>query len=127
VTILLEPFVQLGDSKDKYEGFYIDLLELIRAQLNFTYDIYLIPDGKFGIKESTGNWNGMVEHLVIGAADIALGPLSITSDRKRDIDFTAPIFDLVGTSILIRPGRVKYSLFKFIQVKNKPSYPILIV
>lgn len=48
---------------------------MIREDLNFTYDLYIVPDGKFGAVEQTGNWNGMIGQLISGEADIALGPL----------------------------------------------------
>jgi hypothetical protein len=45
---------------------------MIKDDLNFTYELYLVPDGKFGAMEQTGNWNGMIGQLVSGEADIAL-------------------------------------------------------
>jgi hypothetical protein len=51
---------------------------MIREDLNFTYSLYLVPDGKFGAMEQTSNWNGMIGQLVSGEADIALGPISVS-------------------------------------------------
>lgn len=49
----------------KFEGFCIDLLQMIAEQLGFHYQLYLVPDGKFGAKNvKTGEWNGMVRELM---------------------------------------------------------------
>ncbi|KAI6188571.1 CRE-GLR-7 protein [Aphelenchoides besseyi] len=119
VTILQEPFIETGGSKETfgYQGYCIDLLEMIRQDLNFTYELYLVPDGKFGATERTGNWNGMIGQLVSGEADIALGPISVIAERESDIDFTVSFYDLVGTTILMKRTEVEYSLFKFLMAK----------
>ena len=49
----------------KYEGFCIDLLQMIAEQLGFQYTIYLVPDNNFGAKNIyTNEWNGMVKELI---------------------------------------------------------------
>ena len=49
----------------KFEGFCIDLLQLIAEQLGFHYKLYLVPDGNFGAKNiKTNEWNGMVRELI---------------------------------------------------------------
>ncbi|KAI6240026.1 hypothetical protein M3Y99_00486300 [Aphelenchoides fujianensis] len=124
VTILQEPFVENGGPAETFgfQGYCIDLMESIRADLNFTYDLYLVPDGKFGAIEQTGNWNGMIGQLVSGEADIALGPISVIAEREADIDFTVSFYDLVGTTILMRRNEVEYSLFKFLMVLEWPVW-----
>ncbi|KAI6199349.1 Protein CBR-GLR-7 [Aphelenchoides besseyi] len=105
---LQEPFVALGGPSETFgfQGYCIDLIEMIRKELKFTYELYLVPDGKFGSMEQTGNWNGMIGQLVSGEADIALGPISQISEREVDVDFTTPFYDLVGTAILMRRTEV---------------------
>ncbi|KAI6215439.1 Protein CBR-GLR-7 [Aphelenchoides besseyi] len=119
-----EPFIETGGPKETfgYQGYCIDLLEMIRQDLNFTYDLYLVPDGKFGAIERTGNWNGMIGQLVSGEADIALGPISVIAERESDIDFTVSFYDLVGTTILMKRTEVEYSLFKFLMVLEWPVW-----
>ena len=40
------------------------LLEVARV-LNFTFTLYMVPDGNWGGKNTTsGQWNGMVKELV---------------------------------------------------------------
>lgn len=51
---------------NEFEGYCIDLLALLKEDLNFTYDLYLIEDNKFGSVDENGNWNGMMGALVTG-------------------------------------------------------------
>lgn len=41
------------------KGFCIDILKKIAKQVKFTYDLYLVTNGKHG-KKVNGTWNGMV-------------------------------------------------------------------
>ncbi|CAJ0607011.1 unnamed protein product [Cylicocyclus nassatus] len=117
------PFVQkTGNTEQPYEGYCIDLIELIRKELNFNYTIYEVEDGTFGTIDQNGNWNGLIGALVSGSADIALAPLSVTAERENDVDFTVPYYDLVGTTILMRRTDADYSLFKFMKVLEWPVW-----
>ncbi|KAA8584826.1 hypothetical protein FQN60_003520 [Etheostoma spectabile] len=44
------------------KGFCIDILKKIAKQVKFTYDLYLVTNGKHG-KKINGTWNGMVGEL----------------------------------------------------------------
>ncbi|CAD5215980.1 unnamed protein product [Bursaphelenchus okinawaensis] len=124
VTILQEPFVQTGGPDETFglTGYCIDLLVKIQEQLNFTYEIYEVPDKKFGVLESTGNWNGLIGDLISGQADMAIGPISVIAERETQIDFTVPFYDLVGTTILMKRDEIEYSLFKFLMVLEWPVW-----
>uniref|UniRef100_A0AAZ3QBA0 Ionotropic glutamate receptor L-glutamate and glycine-binding domain-containing protein n=1 Tax=Oncorhynchus tshawytscha TaxID=74940 RepID=A0AAZ3QBA0_ONCTS len=41
------------------KGFCIDILKKIAKHVKFTYDLYLVTNGKHG-KKINGTWNGMV-------------------------------------------------------------------
>ena len=65
------PFVMRKDPKSspnttqEFEGLSIDILEELKNRLKFNYRIYLVPDGKFGVRDrSTGQWNGIVEQIL---------------------------------------------------------------
>ncbi|CAJ0595108.1 unnamed protein product [Cylicocyclus nassatus] len=119
----LPPFVQVSeDPKKPYEGYCIDLIELIREELNFTYTIYEVEDGSFGSVDRNGNWNGLIGALMSGSADIALAPLTVNAERENVVDFTVPYYDLVGTTILMRKPDVEHSLFKFTKVLKWPVW-----
>lgn len=55
---------------DRYEGFCVDLLKDIADEMEFRYTFYLVPDGKYGAPEKSGengekeNWTGMVRELM---------------------------------------------------------------
>ena len=51
---------------DRYEGFCVDLVAEIGKLLNFNFDLYLVPDGKFGAKNEDGEWNGVIRELLNG-------------------------------------------------------------
>jgi ABC-type amino acid transport substrate-binding protein len=118
VTILQEPYVQNDGPSETFgfRGYCIDLLKILQKELNFTYELYLVPDKKFGRLDQTGIWSGMISELVSGQADIALGPISVTNERDVDVDFTRNYYYPVGTTILMRKKKPDYSLFKFVMV-----------
>lgn len=50
----------------RYEGFCIDLLNAIAKELGFNYELYLVPDKRFGAENiTTGEWNGLVRELIL--------------------------------------------------------------
>ena len=51
---------------EEYDGYCIDLLKLLQQDLNFTYDLFLVEDNKFGSVDNNGNWDGMIGALVNG-------------------------------------------------------------
>ena len=46
------------------QGFCIDLLNKLQEMMNFTYDIYVVEDGKFGSEQADGTWNGVVGDII---------------------------------------------------------------
>lgn len=49
----------------RYEGFCIDLLKRISAQVGFQYTIRLVPDHMYGVYDpETKTWNGIVQELM---------------------------------------------------------------
>ena len=55
----------------KYEGYCIDLLTRLQETLGFQYELYVVPDGNFGVEDpKTGQWNGMVGELVHDVSEL---------------------------------------------------------
>ena len=82
-------------------GLMVDLLGLIQNKLGFNYELYLVPDGKYGaIDDSTGRWNGMIGEVLYGHADMALGSITINAQRSQVVDFTSP-YGEVGIGMMI--------------------------
>ena len=50
---------------DIYEGYVVDLAEIISKRLNIKFEIQIVKDGKYGSKDESGNWNGMVNELLL--------------------------------------------------------------
>uniref|UniRef100_A0A8C7XYP2 Glutamate receptor n=1 Tax=Oryzias sinensis TaxID=183150 RepID=A0A8C7XYP2_9TELE len=119
-TILEEPYVMLKKSdralvgNDRFEGFCIDLLKELAGLLGFTYEIRLVPDGKYGSQDDKGQWNGMIRELIEHRADLAVAPLTITYTREKFIDFSKPFMSM-GISILYRkPNSTNSGFFSFL-------------
>ncbi|XP_024128856.1 glutamate receptor ionotropic, NMDA 3B [Oryzias melastigma] len=82
-------------------GYCIDLLEKLAEDMGFTFDLYIVGDGKYGALSGTGRWTGLVGDLLSGAADMAVTSFSINSARSRVIDFTSPFYS-TSLGILVR-------------------------
>ncbi|KAK7886322.1 hypothetical protein WMY93_025943 [Mugilogobius chulae] len=54
------------------KGFCIDILKRLAKIVGFTYDLYLVTNGKHG-KKIDGVWNGMIGEVVYKRADMAIG------------------------------------------------------
>uniref|UniRef100_A0A8C1NK77 Glutamate receptor n=1 Tax=Cyprinus carpio TaxID=7962 RepID=A0A8C1NK77_CYPCA len=114
-----EPYVMLKKSdkalvgNDRFEGFCIDLLKELASILGFSYEIHLVPDGKYGFQDDKGQWNGMIKELMEHRADLAVAPLTITFMREKAIDFSKPFLN-TGISILYRrPNGTNSGFFSF--------------
>lgn len=62
-------------------GISIDLLVKISRDMNFTFGLYLVSDGYFGVSKEKGHWDGIVNELRTGAAHMAFTAFSVTSSR----------------------------------------------
>ncbi|CAB1451905.1 unnamed protein product [Pleuronectes platessa] len=83
-------------------GYCIDLLEKLAEDMGFTFDLYIVGDGKYGALSGTGRWTGLVGDLLGGTADMAVSSFSINSARSRVIDFTSPFYS-TSLGILVPP------------------------
>nr|XP_032800504.1 glutamate receptor 4-like isoform X5 [Petromyzon marinus] len=88
----------------RYEGYVVDLAEELSRALGFSYVLSLVPDGRYGRREpGTRVWQGMIGEVLYGRADLAVAPLTITSERAAVVDFTKP-FMTVGISAMLLGG-----------------------
>ncbi|KAL4229778.1 Glutamate receptor 2 [Mactra antiquata] len=123
-TIDNQPFVSYREfdngkplvGNDRFEGFCIDMMEIVGEIANFSYTLRLVEDNvsPYGaFDNNTGSWNGVIGELLRGEADLALASLSITHDREEAVYFTKPYMN-TGISIMIkRPEREKPGVFSF--------------
>ncbi|XP_061896926.1 glutamate receptor ionotropic, NMDA 3B [Entelurus aequoreus] len=82
-------------------GYCVDLLEKLAEDMGFTFDLYIVGDGKYGAMSGAGRWTGLVGDLRSGTADMAVTSFSINSARSRVIDFTSPFYS-TSLGILVR-------------------------
>lgn len=94
----------------------MDLLDALAKELNFTYQIDLIPDGKYGFYDKEKKeWNGVVRHIMDKKADMGVGDITITYERRTAVDFTLPFMTL-GISILYaKPEKQAKTIFSFME------------
>lgn len=135
VMYLQQPFImkriidsKVSPPKVEYYGYCIDLLNMIREKManntkenkhgvwKWDYDLYEVPDGRFGEKRADGSWTGIIGEIYSKKADIGLGPIAVMAERETVVDFTVPYYDLVGISILMKRPAVASHLFKFLTV-----------
>ncbi|GFO40806.1 glutamate receptor ionotropic, kainate 2 [Plakobranchus ocellatus] len=104
-----------------YSGFCIDLLNEMAARLNFRYSIIEPPDRSYGSRDDHNHtWNGMVGMVLRKEVSLAIGPISITSDRKSVVDFTTPYVEEGVGIITRRPGFGSKEMFRLF-TPFKPS------
>ncbi|GLZ37499.1 ABC transporter substrate-binding protein [Actinokineospora sp. NBRC 105648] len=91
-TNLPYPPFQFKDG-DKVVGFDVDLIDLAAKKLNVTQDIV---DIQFDVIKSGAALNS-------GKCDVAAAGMTITDERKQNLDFTNPYFDEV-IALLVPKG-----------------------
>ncbi|XP_023210798.1 glutamate receptor 1-like isoform X2 [Centruroides sculpturatus] len=115
--------------KDQVEGFVKDLADYLSEEMNFDYDLHLLPDSEAGkYNATTGTWTGLIGELVKGTADLSIAPLTITAERESVIDFTKP-FQTVGISLMMKKPEISAEIgpFFFLQAFSIEVWICIIV
>ncbi|XP_053209677.1 ionotropic receptor 25a-like isoform X2 [Panonychus citri] len=111
-----------------YEGFLIELFEEIKRRLETKFPEYEFEESSessIGIlemdedaetEEDELNFNGLISEIFQNDYQMALAPVEITEDRQLVSDFSEPIFDLIGFSILMKKPIKESHVWKFITV-----------
>lgn len=101
-------------ANDQLEGFCVDLLKTIAENLKFQFELYLVPDNKYGAENTTTKeWNGLVREIIDKNADLAVASMTINYARESVIHFTKPYMNL-GIGILFKlPSAAPTRLFSF--------------
>lgn len=61
-----EPYTMSKGSE--LEGYCVDLLAQLSQRLGFKYNLKVVKDGRYGAKDSSGNWNGMIGEVIRGVS-----------------------------------------------------------
>lgn len=91
-----KPFIIMEG--EEYTGYCVDLIKEIQKELHFKYQFYTVADKKNG-NFKNGKWDGLIGEILNGRADLAIADLTITSERKKAVDFTTQFMTL-GIGIL---------------------------
>lgn len=68
----------------RYEGYCVDMMEIIAENVSFTYILKIVADGKFG-SEHNESWNGMIGEVIRGVNQFVEHSLVITIKLLSDI------------------------------------------
>ncbi|CAB3388917.1 Hypothetical predicted protein [Cloeon dipterum] len=91
-----KPYVMVREDKNltgnsRYEGFCIDLLKSIANQVDFNYDIRLVPDHMYGVYDpESKQWNGIVRELMDKVSSWLLIPLPESECDARSLIIHSP-------------------------------------
>jgi ABC-type amino acid transport substrate-binding protein len=113
---------------DQLYGYCVDLARLIcKEKLEISCKFRIVKDNSLGNKpENNQPWNGMIGELVRHEVDLAIAPLTITSERESAVDFSKPWMNL-GISILIsKPEKPRPSVFSFMNPLSKDIWMCVI-
>lgn len=88
VTRVLAPFVI--KQGDEYSGFSAKLMQSLAQQVGFEIEWVEVK-----------NITEILNAVETGQADVAIGAISITSEREKQFDFSQPMFD-GGLQVLVR-------------------------
>ncbi|XP_073648422.1 glutamate receptor ionotropic, NMDA 2A isoform X1 [Tursiops truncatus] len=105
-TVPCRKFIRINNSTNEgmnvkkcCKGFCIDILKKLSRTVKFTYDLYLVTNGKHG-KKVNNVWNGMIGEVVYQRAVMAVGSLTINEERSEVVDFSVPFVE-TGISVMV--------------------------
>ncbi|XP_055663613.1 glutamate receptor ionotropic, NMDA 2D [Falco peregrinus] len=107
------------------KGFCIDILKRLARTVGFTYDLYLVTNGKHG-KKIDGVWNGMVGEVFYRRADMAIGSLTINEERSEIIDFSVPFVE-TGISVMVSRSNGTVSPSAFLEPYSPAVWVMMFV
>ena len=68
-------------------GYVPDMFQSLARSMNFTFKLAESRDGRWGIIDDSGHWNGIVKDLMEEEADISACTLFATTSRSAVVDF----------------------------------------
>uniref|UniRef100_A0A3B4ADT5 Glutamate receptor n=1 Tax=Periophthalmus magnuspinnatus TaxID=409849 RepID=A0A3B4ADT5_9GOBI len=119
------PYKSVAPLKQCCKGFCIDILKRLAKIVGFTYDLYLVTNGKHG-KKIDGVWNGMIGEVVYKRADMAIGSLTINEERSEVVDFSVPFVE-TGISVMVSRSNGTVSPSAFLEPYSPAVWVMMFV
>ncbi|XP_019398055.1 PREDICTED: glutamate receptor ionotropic, NMDA 2C [Crocodylus porosus] len=107
------------------KGFCIDILKKLAKAVKFSYDLYLVTNGKHG-KIVRGVWNGMIGEVYYKRADMAIGSLTINEERSEIVDFSVPFVE-TGISVMVARSNGTVSPSAFLEPYSPAVWVMMFV
>ncbi|XP_068770299.1 glutamate receptor ionotropic, NMDA 2C [Struthio camelus] len=107
------------------KGFCIDILKKLAKTVKFSYDLYLVTNGKHG-KIVRGVWNGMIGEVYYKRADMAIGSLTINEERSEIVDFSVPFVE-TGISVMVARSNGTVSPSAFLEPYSPAVWVMMFV
>ncbi|XP_068007688.1 glutamate receptor ionotropic, NMDA 2C isoform X1 [Melanerpes formicivorus] len=120
VNGLVDPYTKLC-----CKGFCIDILKKLAKAVKFSYDLYLVTNGKHG-KIVRGVWNGMIGEVYYRRADMAIGSLTINEERSEIVDFSVPFVE-TGISVMVARSNGTVSPSAFLEPYSPAVWVMMFV
>jgi ABC-type amino acid transport substrate-binding protein len=94
------------------------ILKALARSMNFSVHVTTPADRQWGARTENGSFNGMVGQVASGEADMAIGRISLTEDRKTVVDFSYVYGTEDAGFAMRRPERV-HGAFAFLRIFSK--------
>ncbi|KAK0060626.1 glutamate receptor subunit protein GluR5 precursor [Biomphalaria pfeifferi] len=125
ISTLQVPFLMLRTSptidgvplvdNNRFEGYTKDLADAISQHLDFQYVLKIIENNEQGRDLGNNSWTGIIGILIDKTADMAIGPLSITLEREKVVDFSMSFMKSGISALLQQPAKVRPNMFSFME------------
>lgn len=108
-------------------GLSIDLLLVLSDKMKFDFNLFEVPDRTFGIQDVvTGEWNGLIELLMNGEADMVVTSMQITPRRSEAAMFSMPFLE-TGTTIIVSLTKGAISATAVLEPYDYPAWCLILV
>nr|XP_019601169.1 PREDICTED: glutamate receptor ionotropic, NMDA 2C isoform X3 [Rhinolophus sinicus] len=96
------------------KGFCIDILKKLARVVKFSYDLYLVTNGKHG------------KRVYYKRADMAIGSLTINEERSEIVDFSVPFVE-TGISVMVARSNGTVSPSAFLEPYSPSVWVMMFV
>ncbi len=118
------PMKQLETSEAT--GLYMDLLNTLQNDMNFTTTLYVRKDGAWG-HPVNGTWVGMVSNLLNKEADFMLGGLIMNLLRVRVVDYLQRLGTMTGAIHIRHRGLEEQAWLSFLYPLRTEAWILLLL